>query len=55
LELDRKGNLKNIKAMASRRTFLEDPTGITPLARTLFPYAAVLSFILPSSKSTGLL
>jgi transposase len=26
LELDRKGNLKNIKAMASRRTFLEDPT-----------------------------
>jgi transposase len=26
LELDRKGNLKNIKAMASRRTFLEDRT-----------------------------
>ena len=26
LELDRKGNLKNIKAMASRRTFLQDPT-----------------------------
>jgi transposase len=26
LELDRKGNLKNIKAMASRRTFLSDPT-----------------------------
>ena len=29
--------------------------GIAPLARTLFPYAAVLSLILPSSKSTGLL
>ena len=26
LELDRKGNLKNIKAMASRRTFLSDRT-----------------------------
>src|SRR5215210_231530 len=26
LELDRKGNLKNLKAMASRRAFLEDPT-----------------------------
>jgi transposase len=26
LELDRKGNLKHIKAMASRRTFLSDPT-----------------------------
>jgi transposase len=26
LELDRKGNLKNIKAMASRRTFLSEPT-----------------------------
>jgi putative transposase len=26
LELDRKGNLKNIKAMASRRAFLEEPT-----------------------------
>jgi transposase len=26
LELDRKGNLKHIKAMASRRTFLQDPT-----------------------------
>ena len=26
LELDRKGNLKNIRAMASRRTFLSDPT-----------------------------
>lgn len=26
LELDGKGNLKNIKAMASRRAFLEDPT-----------------------------
>jgi transposase len=26
LELDRKGNLKNIKAMASRRTFLQEPT-----------------------------
>jgi transposase len=26
VELDRKGNLKNIKAMASRRTFLQDPT-----------------------------
>src|SRR4051812_19561316 len=26
LELDRKGNLKNIKSMASRRAFLEDPT-----------------------------
>jgi DDE superfamily endonuclease len=26
LELDRKGNLKHIKSMASRRTFLEDPT-----------------------------
>ena len=32
------------------------PLGITPLARTLFPYAAtLLSRILPSSKSTGLL
>src|SRR5215203_354186 len=26
LELDRKGNLKLMKAMASRRTFLQDPT-----------------------------
>lgn len=26
LELDKKGNLKHIKAMASRRTFLQDPT-----------------------------
>jgi transposase len=26
LELDTKGNLKHIKAMASRRTFLQDPT-----------------------------
>ena len=26
LELDRKRNLKNIKAMGSRRTFLSDPT-----------------------------
>ena len=26
LELDRKGNLKHIKAMASRRTFLQNPT-----------------------------
>ncbi|MCA1837788.1 MAG: transposase [Actinobacteria bacterium] len=26
LELDGKGNLKNIKAMASRRTFLQEPT-----------------------------
>ncbi|MFN2638095.1 MAG: transposase [Gemmatimonadaceae bacterium] len=26
-----------------------EQAGITPLARTLFPYAAVLSFILPSS------
>ena len=26
LELDGKGNLKHIKAMASRRTFLSDPT-----------------------------
>lgn len=26
LELDRKGNLKHIKAMASRRAFLEEPT-----------------------------
>jgi transposase len=26
LELDSKGNLKHIKAMASRRTFLADPT-----------------------------
>jgi transposase len=26
LELDRKGNLRNMKAMASRRVFLEDPT-----------------------------
>jgi transposase len=26
LELDRKGDLKHIKAMASRRTFLQDPT-----------------------------
>jgi transposase len=26
LESDRKGNLKNIKAMASRRSFLQDPT-----------------------------
>ena len=32
-----------------------DRDGIASLARTLFPYAAVLSFILPSSKSTGLL
>jgi len=26
VELDRKGNLKHLKAMASRRTFLQDPT-----------------------------
>lgn len=26
LELDRKGNLKNLKSMASRRAFLEEPT-----------------------------
>jgi hypothetical protein len=34
---------------------MRERAGITPLARTLFPYAAVLSFILPSSKATGLL